>query len=152
MRPDGKCSYRRSSAFLLEEEIAAVEDTIKILNINEAFDVFDKSVNTLSKEAAEIDAVVADAAAIREKEKAEFLVTKKHLSESEEAILGVLKIAEFDFAKSLAEVRTVEESAADAYNKMMKENEMSEPTKEVNIKGKQSESKSPRIPPCRRTC
>ena len=110
----------------------------------------------MSKEVAEIDAAVADATAIREKEKAEFLLMEKDLTQSEETcaaaisvlreyyegaslvqiksesgdeakdnergILEVLEIAESDFAKGLAEARTVEESAADAYNKMMQEN------------------------------
>merc|ERR1719265_41912 len=135
-------------------------------------------VATLSKEVAEIDAAVADATAIREKEKAEFLLVEKDLSESEEAcaaaisvlreyyegaslvqvkseagmkassqgdgsgILGVLEIAESDFAKGLAEARTVEESAAEEYKKMMQENKMSKATKEVDVKGKRSELKS----------
>jgi len=57
-------------------------------------------------------------------------------------ILGVLEIAESDFAKLLAEARSAEEAAASEYTKMMQENKMLKATKEVDIKGKQSELKS----------
>ena len=97
-------------------------------------------VTTLSKEVADIDASVAEATAVRGKEKAVFLKMEKDMSESEEAcaatisvlreyyeraslvqvqseskvgdgsgILGVLEIAESDFAKLLAESRSAEE-------------------------------------------
>jgi septal ring factor EnvC (AmiA/AmiB activator) len=133
-------------------------------------------VATLSKEIAEIDASVAESTAIRNKEKAGFLVVEKDMSESEEAcaaaisvlreyyegaslvqvntnskslakgdgsgILGVLEIAESDFAKLLAEARSTEEAAASEYEKMMQENKLLKATKEVDVKGKQSEVKS----------
>jgi len=57
-------------------------------------------------------------------------------------ILGVLEIAESDFAKLLAEARSAEEAAIIAYNTMTQENRMLKATKEVDIKGKQSEQKS----------
>jgi len=130
----------------------------------------------LSKEVAEIDAAVADATEVRNKEKAEFLVVEKDMSESEEAcaaaisvlreyyegaslvqmkaegkamskgdgsgILGVLEVAESDFAKLLAEARSTEEASASEFDKMTQENKMLKATKEVDIKGKQSELKS----------
>jgi len=49
-------------------------------------------VATLSKEVAEIDAAVADGTAIRGKEKAEFLVAEKDLSESEEACAAAISV------------------------------------------------------------
>merc|ERR1719235_1697864 len=54
-------------------------------------------------------------------------------------ILGVLEVAESDFAKGLAEARTVESTAADEYAKMMQEGKTLKMTKEMEIKGKQSE-------------
>jgi len=57
-------------------------------------------------------------------------------------ILGVLEIAESDFAKLLAEARSAEEAAIIAYNTMTQENKMLKATKEVDVKGKQSELKS----------
>merc|ERR1719160_2212846 len=104
-------------------------------------------VTTLSKEVAESDKALADATALRSKEKATFKAVEKDLSESQEAcaaatevlreyyegaspiqmgqktqsetdeqgdgsgILGMLEVAESDFAQGLAEARTVEEAA-----------------------------------------
>lgn len=56
-------------------------------------------------------------------------------------ILGVLEIAESDFAKLLAEARSMEESSATEYKKMMQENKLAKVTKEMDIKGKKSELK-----------
>jgi len=131
-------------------------------------------VATLSQEIAEIDANVADATAVREKEKTDFAKVEKDMSESEQAcaaatavlreyyegasliqirsegkakgdgsgILGVLEIAESDFAKLLAEARTAEEAALEEYTTMTQENKNLKATKEVDIKGKRSELKS----------
>merc|ERR1719375_1423063 len=57
-------------------------------------------------------------------------------------ILGLLEVAESDFAKLLAEARAVEEAAATEYEKMMQESKLNKATKEMDIKGKQSELKS----------
>merc|ERR1719408_873624 len=132
----------------------------------------------LSKEVAENDAALAEATEVRQKEKADFMVVEKDLSESQEAcaaatqvlreyyegasllqvgskarskasvegdgsgILGVLEVAESDFAKGLAEARTVEQEAQAEYDKMMQDGKMLKMTKEMEIKGKQSETKS----------
>jgi len=57
-------------------------------------------------------------------------------------IISVLEVAESDFANSLAEVRAVETQAADAYDKMMQDSKLLKVTKEMEIKGKESEVKS----------
>jgi chromosome segregation ATPase len=57
-------------------------------------------------------------------------------------IIGVLELAESDFAKNLAEVRAAESAEVDAYNKVMEDNKLSKATKEVERKGKESEVKS----------
>jgi hypothetical protein len=57
-------------------------------------------------------------------------------------IISVLEIAESDFANSLAEVRSVETRAVDEYDKMMQDSKMLKVTKEMEIKGKESEVKS----------
>merc|ERR1719352_1635946 len=57
-------------------------------------------------------------------------------------ILGVLEVAESDFAKGLAEARSVEQQSQSEYDKMMQDGKMLKMTKEMEIKGKQSELKS----------
>merc|ERR1719197_46670 len=54
-------------------------------------------------------------------------------------ILGVLEVAESDFAKGLAEARTVENESQSEYDKMAQDSKMLKMTKEMEIKGKQSE-------------
>merc|ERR1719158_435906 len=132
-------------------------------------------VSVLSKEVADSDAAMATATALREKEKATFVLVEKDLSESQEAcaaatevlreyyegasfiqtgqkakdqtdeqgdgsgILGMLEVAESDFATSLAEARTVEGTAQAEFDKMKGEAKMLKATKTMEIKGKQSE-------------
>merc|ERR1719159_1934942 len=57
-------------------------------------------------------------------------------------ILGLLEVAESDFAKGLAEARTIETTAQTEYDKMMQDSKMLKMTKEMEIKGKQSEVSS----------
>merc|ERR1719473_539444 len=54
-------------------------------------------------------------------------------------ILGVLEVAESDFATQLAEVRTVESTSQSEYDKMMQEGKTLKLTKEMEVKGKKSE-------------
>jgi len=60
-------------------------------------------------------------------------------------IVGVLELAESDFAQNLAEVRTAEKAAADEYNVLMEDSKMNLAVKEVELKGKQSEMKSVQV-------
>merc|ERR1719240_2237933 len=57
-------------------------------------------------------------------------------------ILGLLEVAESDFAKGLAEARTIEQTAQTEYDKMMQDGKMLKMTKEMEIKGKKSEVSS----------
>merc|ERR1719355_120305 len=57
-------------------------------------------------------------------------------------ILGMLEVAESDFATGLAEARTVEQQSQAEYDKMMQDGKMLKATKEMEIKGKQSEISS----------
>merc|ERR1719355_529924 len=138
-------------------------------------------ITTLSKEVAESDAALAEATALRTKEKTTFTAVEKDLSESQEAcaaatevlreyyegasfiqtgqkakiqadeqgdgsgILGMLEVAESDFAQGLAEARTVEGTAQSEYDKMKDEATMLKATKTMEIKGKQSEVKSLKV-------
>merc|ERR1719191_1834230 len=58
------------------------------------------------------------------------------------SIISVLEVAESDFTRLLAETETAEDSAADAYEKSTKENEVSKATKLTDAKAKESEIKS----------
>merc|ERR1719393_602299 len=122
-------------------------------------------VTTLSKEVAESDAALAEATALRNKEKTTFKAVEKDLSESQEAcaaatevlreyyegaslvqtgqktksksdeqgdgsgILGMLEVAESDFATALSEARTVEGTAQAEFDKMKAEATMLKATK-----------------------
>merc|ERR1719446_996918 len=143
-----------------------------------------EDVSKLSAEVAENDKAMAAATEVRQKEKSDFMVVEKDLSESQEAcaaamevlreyyegasfvqvsarahararstevadaegdgsgILGVLEVAESDFAKGLAEARTIEQQSQAEYDQMMQDGKMLKMTKEMEIKGKQSEIKS----------
>jgi len=143
-----------------------------------------EDVSRISSEVAENDNAMKTATEVRQKEKADFMVVEKDLSESQEAcaaamevlreyyegaslvqvsakahararstqeadaegdgsgILGVLEVAESDFAKGLAEARSVEQQSQSEYDKMMQDGKMLKMTKEMEIKGKQSELKS----------
>merc|ERR1719213_1576763 len=57
-------------------------------------------------------------------------------------ILGMLEVAESDFAKGLAEARTAEQQAQSEDDKMAQGSKMLKMTKEMEIKGKQSELKT----------
>merc|ERR1719478_1889951 len=134
-----------------------------------------QDIAKLSSEVAENDKAMADATGVRQKEKADFMVVEKDLSESQEAcaaatevlreyyegaslvqvaskarakvdaegdgsgILGVLEVAESDFAKGLAEARTAEQQAQTEYDKLMQDGKMLKATKEMEVKGKRSE-------------
>ena len=52
-------------------------------------------------------------------------------------ILGVLEVAESDFAMGPAKARTIEQQSQSEYDKMMQDGKMLKMTKEMEIKGKQ---------------
>merc|ERR1719313_44876 len=57
-------------------------------------------------------------------------------------IIGLLEVAESDFAKNLDEVKSAEETAADEYEKITQENKVMKAAKEQDLKYKTKESKS----------
>merc|ERR1719238_1518127 len=54
-------------------------------------------------------------------------------------ILGVLEVAESDFAKGLAEARTAKKESQSEYDKLTQDGKMLKATKEMKIKGKRSQ-------------
>jgi len=60
-------------------------------------------------------------------------------------IVGLLEVAESDFAKMLADARTTEDAGAAEFQKMTQENKFSKTIKEAERKGKESEVKSLKV-------
>lgn len=58
-----------------------------------------------------------------------------------EGILGILEVAESDFASMLAESKAAEQAAVEEFEKMVNENRVMKATKFAEIKGKESEIK-----------
>merc|ERR1719160_981997 len=57
-------------------------------------------------------------------------------------IIGMLEVVESDFSKGLAEMISIEDTAAATYKVQTKENEISKTTKEQDVKYKTKEAKS----------
>jgi len=60
-------------------------------------------------------------------------------------ILGVLELAESDFAQNLAEVRSAEKVSVDEFNILIEDSKMNLAVKETELKGKESEVKSVKV-------
>jgi len=60
-------------------------------------------------------------------------------SDSAGGIIGILEVAESDFARSLAEARATEDEAQNVYDKTSQDNKVSKVTKETSVKGKTQE-------------
>merc|ERR1719482_951898 len=125
------------------ESDAAVAKATKIRN--EEKSVF----MAVSKDLTECqEAVAAATEVLREYYEGASLIqtSQKAKSETDEdaegdgsGILGMLEVAESDFATGLAEAKTVEETAQTEYDKLISESKMLKATKTMEIKGKQSE-------------
>jgi len=59
-----------------------------------------------------------------------------------DGIIGLLEVAESDFARLLAEARTAEEGASADYVKYTEDQRLTKETNDVDMKGKRSELKS----------
>ena len=70
------------------------------------------------------------------------LKSKAKKSDIGGTIISILENAEGEFTKMLAEADTDEEAAASGFTKLMNENKVTRASKEAEIKGKQSESRS----------
>jgi len=60
-------------------------------------------------------------------------------SDSASGIIGILEVAESDFARSLAESRATEDEAQNVYDTTSQDNKVSKVTKETSVKGKTQE-------------
>merc|ERR1719272_677689 len=77
--------------------------------------------------------------------KGAFLQASTHTDKADGAgagIIGMLEVIESDFSKGLAEMISIEDTAAVNYDRMTKENEISKTTKEQDVKYKGKTAKS----------
>jgi len=128
-----------------------------------------EEVATLSAELADLAKSQAEMDKVREEEHAEFVKNKDEMDKGIEGIklalkvlreyyakkdkghesadgaasgiIGLLEVAESDMSKGLEEMISAEEQAATEYEQTTKENEISEATKEQDVKYKSKESK-----------
>jgi len=68
-----------------------------------------------------------------------FTSTHSQATDSATGIIGILEVAESDFARSLAESTAGEDDAQEAYNKTTQENKVSTATKRTGVEGKTQE-------------
>jgi len=127
-------------------------------------------VAVLTKELADLEKSQAEADKLRLEEKASYEKNKAEMEEgldgikialkvlrdyyakddashekasgASAGIIGLLEVAEADFAKGLEEMISVEEAAVTEYEKLTKENEIAKTTKEQDVKYKSKEAKS----------
>merc|ERR1719379_2272056 len=124
-----------------------------------------EEVATITKELADLEASQAEMDKVRAEEKALYDKNKPEMEEGLEGIklalkvlreyyakgegaqgagggiIGMLEVIESDLSKGLAEMISVEETAAAEYDKVTKENEIIKTTKEQDVKYKTQEAK-----------
>jgi len=151
----------------MEDEIADM--TAKIDQMLAEAKKLKEEVATLSAELADLAKSQAEMDKVREEEHAEFVKNKDEMDKGIEGIklalkvlreyyakkdkghesadgaasgiIGLLEVAESDMSKGLEEMISAEEQAATEYEQTTKENEISEATKEQDVKYKSKESK-----------
>jgi len=165
---DKEMSETKAKKEELTDEITAL--TTKIDSMSAQSATLKEEVATLSKELADLAKSQAEMDKVREEEKAAFTTNKAEMEEGLEGvklalkvlrdyyakedkghqaaegagagIIGMLEVVESDFSKGLAEMISVEETAAADYEKQTKENEIAKTTKEQDVKYKTKEAKS----------
>jgi len=165
---DKEMSETKAKKEELTDEIDALTTKIDSMSANSA--KLKEEVATLSKELADLAKSQAEMDKVRDEEKTAFTANKAEMEEGLEGvklalkvlrdyyakegkghqaaegagggIIGMLEVVESDFSKGLAEMISVEETAAAEYEKQTKENEIAKTTKEQDVKYKTKEAKS----------
>jgi len=136
--------------------------TAKSAKLKEEVAVLQEELAALAKAQAEMDKLRAEEKAVFDKNSAEMKkgiegvklalkVLREYYAKDDKShgsadgagsgIIGLLEVCEADFSKGLAEMTTVEETAAAEYEKTTKENEITKATKEQDAKYKTKEAK-----------
>merc|ERR1719269_474497 len=136
--------------------------TAKSAKLKEEVAVLQQELAALAKAQAEMDKLRAEEKAVFDKNSAEMKkgvegvklalkVLREYYAKDDKShgsadgagsgIIGLLEVCEADFSKGLAEMTTVEETAAAEYEKTTKENEITKATKEQDAKYKTKEAK-----------
>lgn len=165
---DKEMSETKAKKEELTTEIEAL--TTKIDQMSAQSAKLKEEVATLSKELADLAKSQAEMDKNREEEKTAYTTNKAEMEEGLEGvklalkvlrdyyakedkghqaaegagagIIGMLEVVESDFSKGLAEMISVEETAAADYERQTKENEIAKTTKEQDVKYKTKEAKS----------
>merc|ERR1719238_2430763 len=135
--------------------------TAKSAKLKEEVATLQKELAALAKAQAEMDKLRAEEKAVFEKNSAEMKkgvegvklalkVLREYYAKDDKAhgaaegagagIIGLLEVCESDFSKDLAEIVSTEETAAAAYERATKENEIETATKSQDVKYKTAES------------
>jgi hypothetical protein len=165
---DKEMSETKAKKEELTDEIEALTTKIDKMSADSA--KLKEEVATLSKELADLAKSQAEMDKVREEESTAFVANKKEMEEGLEGIklalkvlrdyyakedkahqaaegagggiIGMLEVIESDFSKGLAEMISVEETAAAEYEQQTKDNEIAKTTKEQDVKYKTKEAKS----------
>jgi len=165
---DKEMSETKAKKEELTTEIEAL--TTKIDQMSAQSAKLKEEVATLSKELADLAKSQAEMDKNREEEKTAYTTNKAEMEEGLEGvklalkvlrdyyakedkghkaaegagagIIGMLEVVESDFSKGLAEMISIEETAAADYERQTKENEIAKTTKEQDVKYKTKEAKS----------
>merc|ERR1719305_2187251 len=168
----GYCDKEMAETKAKKEELTTEIEalTTKIDQMSAQSAKLKEEVATLSKELADLAKSQAEMDKVREEESTAFVANKKEMEEGLEGIklalkvlrdyyakedkghkaaegagagiIGMLEVVESDFSKGLAEMISVEETAAADYERQTKENEIAKTTKEQDVKYKTKEAKS----------
>merc|ERR1719453_2605114 len=142
-----KIEQQTAKAAKLKEEVATLEKELAELSTSQA-----KMDQMRQEEKALFSANEAEVSKGLDGIKLALKVLREYYANADKAhsssdgaaggIVGLLEVCESDFSKELAEMRTVEETAAAAYEQETKENALTKTTKQQDAKYKQKEAVS----------
>merc|ERR1719456_992342 len=125
MRADENAAFQLAEADLAQG-LEGVRQALKVLR-----DYYAKEAEFLQEDKGDMSALLQQPAKPEGHEKS---------SGAASGIIGMLEVAESDFARNLAEARSAEEAAQEEYDKVTQENKVTKTTKEQDVKYKNKEA------------